>query len=85
MLKRILLGAAVLIVAGLAAFLAFAPAYVERSLNPMTMPDQFGKRSGAEFAMRIRCCDETERTQCRPETMIPCAAFARCWIRPTQS
>ncbi|MDB2552266.1 membrane dipeptidase [Paracoccus sp. (in: a-proteobacteria)] len=40
MLKRILLGTAVLIVAGLAAFLAFAPAYVERSLNPMTMPDQ---------------------------------------------
>ena len=38
MLKRILLGLAVLIAAGLAAFLIVAPGYVERSLNPLRMP-----------------------------------------------
>nr|WP_111298834.1 membrane dipeptidase [Paracoccus saliphilus] len=38
MLKRLLLAVPVLMLAALAAFLAFAPAYVERMLNPLTMP-----------------------------------------------
>ncbi|MGZ3216348.1 dipeptidase [Paracoccus sp. T5] len=38
MLKRLLLALGLLVLAALAAFLAFAPAYVERALNPMTMP-----------------------------------------------
>lgn len=38
MLKRLLLASGLLVLAALATFLAFAPAYVERSLNPMTMP-----------------------------------------------
>ncbi|MBK4216325.1 membrane dipeptidase [Paracoccus caeni] len=39
MLKRILLGLATVLIIAAAAFFIFAPAYVERGLNPMTMPE----------------------------------------------
>ncbi|MDN5568816.1 MAG: membrane dipeptidase [Paracoccus sp. (in: a-proteobacteria)] len=38
MLKKLLLGVAVVAACGAAAFFVFAPAYVERSMNPVTMP-----------------------------------------------
>lgn len=38
MLKRILLSLLAVIAVGLVAFLSLAPAYVERSMNPVTMP-----------------------------------------------
>lgn len=40
MLKRILLGLATLLIIAAAAFFIFAPAYVERGLNPMSMPEE---------------------------------------------
>ncbi|MGR3471766.1 MAG: dipeptidase [Paracoccus sp. (in: a-proteobacteria)] len=40
MLKRILLALAVVFVVVLVAFFALAPAYVERSMNPVTMPEE---------------------------------------------
>ena len=39
MLKRILVGLVVLIVAGATAFFVIAPGHVERGLNPLTMPE----------------------------------------------
>ena len=39
MIKRILAGLAVLIIVAAAAFFMLAPAYVERALNPLRMPD----------------------------------------------
>ncbi|RJE80199.1 dipeptidase [Paracoccus sp. JM45] len=39
MWKKLLLGGAVILVCGLTAFFAFAPAYVESSMNPVTMPE----------------------------------------------
>jgi microsomal dipeptidase-like Zn-dependent dipeptidase len=39
MLKRFLIGVLVLVAVAAAAFFTFAPAYVERSLNPLRMPE----------------------------------------------
>lgn len=40
MLKNLLLGGAVIVTCAAAAFFAFAPSYVEGSMNPVTMPDE---------------------------------------------
>lgn len=40
MLKRVLLGSVALAILAAIAFFMFAPAYVERSMNPVTMPDE---------------------------------------------
>jgi microsomal dipeptidase-like Zn-dependent dipeptidase len=40
MIKKLLLGGVVVAGCAAAAFFAFAPAYVERSMNPVTMPDE---------------------------------------------
>lgn len=38
MWKRVLLGTGAVLAMGVAGFLTFAPAYVERGMNPVTMP-----------------------------------------------
>lgn len=40
MIRRVLIGIGLLIVLGMAAFFTFAPGYVERGLNPTTMPEE---------------------------------------------
>lgn len=39
MIRRVLIGIGLLVVLGIAAFFTFAPGYVERGLNPTTMPE----------------------------------------------
>lgn len=54
MLRRLLLALGLLVLAALGAFLAFAPAYVERALNPMTMPAEGWPASAEAQALHDR-------------------------------